>query len=80
MLTLAIAIVLGFTVCWVPASIMILLKFLAWDGRLPCGAILFWDIALFMDDANCAIIPCICVILSSNYRQEVKRLLKFFFE
>ena len=77
-LKLAIAIVLGFTICWVPTSIMILLKFLAWDGGLPCGAILFWDITLFMADANCVINPCICVILSSNYRQELKRFLKCF--
>ena len=58
-LKLAIAIVLGFTICWVPASTMILLKFFAWKGRLPCGTILLWDIALFMADANCAINPCI---------------------
>lgn len=77
-LKLAIAIVLGFTICWVPASIMILLKFFAWKGRLPCGTILLWDIALFMADANCAINPCICVIFSANYRQELKRLIKCF--
>jgi len=76
-LKLAIAIVLGFTICWVPASIMILLKFFAWDGRLPCGAILSWDIILFMADAL-FINPCICVAFSSNYRQEFKRLLKYF--
>ena len=74
-LKLAIAIVTGFAVCWIPASILILLKFFEWDGRLPSGISSYWYIALLMADANCAINPLICFIFSSNYRQGVKRLL-----
>ena len=77
-LKMAIAIVLGFTICWVPASILILLKLFVWEGRLPCGTIIYWYIALFIADANCAINPCICVTLSTNYRQGLKRLLSRF--
>ena len=77
-LKLAIAIVLGFTVCWIPASILILLKFFEWGRHLPSGVSLYWYIALIMADANCAINPLICVIFSSNYRQGVKRLLNCF--
>ena len=74
-LKLAIAIVSGFTVCWIPASILILLKFFEWDRGLPSGISSYWYIALFIADANCAIKPLICFIFSSNYRQGVKRLL-----
>lgn len=74
-LKLAIAIVSGFTVCWIPASILILLKFFEWDRGLPSGISSYWYIALFIADANCAINPLICFIFSSNYRQGVKRLL-----
>ena len=77
-LKLAIAIVLAFTVCWIPASILILLKFFEWGRHLPSGVSLYWYIALLMADANCAINPLICVIFSSNYRQGVKRLLNCF--
>ena len=76
-LKMAVAIVLGFVLCWVPLSTLTLLIMFAWDGRLPCGKILFWSIASFMSSANCAINPCICFIFSGNYRQGLKRLLGF---
>ena len=73
-LKMAIAIVVGFALCWLPLSILMLMFF----RELPCGILLFWSIAWFMACANCAINPCICFIFSSNYRQGLKRLLNWF--
>jgi len=73
-LKMAIAIVVGFVLCWVPGSIIFLLKL--FDRDLPCGFWLYLHIASFMTDSNCAINPCICFIFSGNYRQGLKRLLK----
>jgi len=77
-LTMAIAIVLGFVLCWVPWGTLNLLTLFAWDGRLPCSIIFFWSITSFMANSNCAINPCICFIFSGNYRQGFKRLLACF--
>ena len=73
-LNMAIAIVVGFVLCWVPFSIIFLLKL--FDRDLPCGFWLYLLIASFMAYSNCAINPCICFIFSGNYRQGLKRLLK----
>ena len=73
-LKMAIAIVVGFVLCWVPGSIIFLLKL--FDRDLPCGFWLYLLIASFMAYSNCAINPCICFIFSGNYRQGLKRLLK----
>jgi len=77
-LKMAIAIVLGFVLCWLPWSTIKLLIMFAWDGRLPCGKILFWSISNVMSASNCAINPCICFFFSGNYRQGLKRLLAGF--
>lgn len=71
---MALAIVLGFVVCWAPWSIVNLLILFACDRRLPCGIIIFWSITDFRADLNCAINPCICFIFSGNYRQGLKRV------
>ena len=71
-LKMAIAIVVGFALCWLPVSI-VMLMFL-FRNRLPCGIFLFLYIAWLIASANCAINPCICFIFSSNYRQGLKRL------
>ena len=76
-LKMAIAIVLGFVLCWVPFSIGFLLFHFAWDS-LACGFIIYRDFAYFMAFSNCAINPCICFIFSSNYRNALKRLLRCF--
>ena len=73
-LKMAIAIVVGFLLCWLPFSILMLMFF----RELPCGILLFWSITWFMACANCAINPCICFIFSSNYRQGLKRLVNWF--
>ena len=76
-LKMAIAIVLGFALCWVPLSIAFLLFNFARDS-LPCGFFIYWNISWFMAISNCAINPCICFIFSSNYRKALKRLLRCF--
>ena len=68
-LKLAIAIVLSFTVCWMPFTIVTLL------GKVPFGTIHYFVIARILASANCAINPCICLIFSRNYRRGLKSLL-----
>ena len=65
-LKIAIAIVLGFAVCWLPYTVTVLL-----------GTFRVNIITQFLARANCAINPCICVIFSRNYRQNLKKLLHF---
>jgi len=73
-LKMAIAIVLGFAVFWLPFSISWFLL-----TRAPsigsCGFHYFYIVARFMARANCAINPCICFIFSRNYREGLKTLL-----
>ena len=78
-LKIAIAIVLGFVLCWVPYSIIGSLKLLARDSEWNCskryyGFVVVWMMAL----SNCAINPLICFIFSANYRRGFKRLVNFF--
>jgi len=73
-LKMAIAIVVGSVLCWVPSSAICLVSLFARD--LPCGFWLYHSITLFMAVSNCAINPCICFSFSANYRHGLKRLLK----
>ena len=75
-LKLAITIVVGFVLCWVPYSANDLVFLFARD--LPCGYWLYYPITLFMAYSNCAINPCICFSFNANYRKGLKRLLKCF--
>ena len=72
-LKMAIAIVLGVVLCWVPWSIGILLLYFERDS-LPCGFFTYWHITSFMVVSICVINPCICFIFSTNYRSALKRL------
>ena len=76
-LKMAIAIVVGFLLCWIPYSITYLLLMLDW-GRWYCDIRLYYKIASVLAISNCAINPCLCFIFSGNYRQGLKRLLKCF--
>ena len=73
-LKMAIAIVLGFAVCWLPYAIgwFIFIMF-SWDIS-PCSFRYFFTVAVLMARANCAINPCICFIFSRNYREGLKTL------
>ena len=74
-LKMAIAIVLGFAVCWLPFAIgeFIITKF-AWVLQ-SCSFRSFFTVILLIARANCAINPCICFIFSRNYREGLKTLL-----
>ena len=76
-LKMAIAIVLGFAVCSLPLAIFWFFLFLTGIIKLPnCGVPYFLYIVYFLALGNCAVNPCICFIFSSNYRKELKALLK----
>ena len=75
-LKMAIAIVLGFAVCWLPFFIAVLLSFFAWDIRPPCSFQYFIYVTTFMARANCAVNPCFCFIFSGNYREGLKNLFR----
>ena len=79
-LKMAVAIVLGFALCWIPLSIYNILFLLVWDTTesLSCNIVHYHFIALFIGRANCAVNPCICFIFSENYRQGLKNLLNCF--
>ena len=76
-LKMAIAIVLGFAICWLPLAIWIILvsftDTIIWSN---CAFRYFFYIVNFMALVNCAINPCICFIFSGNYRKELKALVK----
>ena len=74
-LKMAIAIVLGFAVCWLPLVIANLFYVFAWDIR-PCSFQYFRYVAFFMAWAYCAINPCICFIFSEHYREGLKTLFR----
>ena len=76
-LKMALAIVLGFAICWAPFNILAFLVFFVWKAipQISCSLIHFQFIALFMTYASCAINPCICFIFSGTYRQCLKGLI-----
>ena len=76
-LKVAIAIVLGFAVCWLPWSIVFILTELVRD-KWSCGFQYFAIVALFMARANCAINPCLLFLFSKNYRQRLRNLVRCF--
>ena len=76
-LRMAIAIVFGFVVCRLPLPILWIILVLTDIIILPnCGVPYFIYVVHFMAIANRAVNPCICFIFSSNYRKELKALLK----
>ena len=76
-LKMATTIVVVFFICWIPlVSNAIIDKFSAPDSLIfsSCSFHLYCTVTFFMAFANCAINPIICLILNSNYRQALKRL------
>ena len=76
-LKMATAIVLGFAVCWLPLvifwCILIFANIIIWPN---CGVPYYYYLVTLMALANCAINPCICLIFSRNYRQELTALFR----
>ena len=76
-LKMATAIVVVFFICWIPlASNAIIYNFSAPDSLIfsSCSFYVYFYVTFFMAYANCAINPIICLILNSNYRQALKRI------
>ena len=71
-LKMAIAIVLGFALCWLLSAILMLLVSFVSDIIWSCGFRYFSYGAHFMTRINCAMNPCICFIFSRNYRIGLK--------
>ena len=74
-LKMAIAIVLGFAVCWLHNGI-------AWFATLytvdvwSCSFHYFYTVSYSTAITNCAVNPCICFIFSRNYREGLKTLFR----
>ena len=77
-LKMAVAVVLGFAVCWLPFGIVIFVSFFNWDQttKSSCGAGHLFTVLALMARANCAINPCICFISSENFRKGLKNFLR----
>ena len=73
-LKMAIAIVLGFAVCWLPLAILWCIILFTHTIQWPNCGVDF--VVSFMSLANSAINPCICLILSRNYRNELRALFR----
>lgn len=63
-LNMAIAIVLGFALCWLPFNIIVALSF--FGVRSHCTFMQYWFVIQLLTHSNCAVNPCIC--LSSLFR------------
>ena len=79
-LHMSVAIVLVFTVCWLPFSISIMLFLYSSNMAMTssCGMQYFKTIAFLLACSYCAVNPCICFIFSGNYRQGLKNLIGCF--
>lgn len=73
-LKIAIAILLGFALCWLPYSFASTALFV-FGGTQQCGFVYFTFVAAVIAHSNCAINPSICFIFSQNYRQGLKNFL-----
>ena len=77
-LKMAVSVVLGFAVCWLPFGIITFVRFFKWDQttKSSCGVKHLLTVVLIMARANCAINPYICFISSGNFRKGLKNLLR----
>ena len=76
-LQMATAIVSVFAVCYVPLAIFSCIFFFAHTIQWPnCSIRYVVSVVNFMSLANYAINPCICLILSRNYRNELRALFR----
>ena len=76
-LNMALAILLGFALCWAPSNVLGFLTFFVWGTKnapKSCALKIFRSFALFMAYANSAINPGICFFFSENYRRALKNI------
>lgn len=79
-LKMAIAIVFGLALCWLPKTVIDVLAIFTLERNSPCEISLYTSrrVAFFLARANCAISPCICFIFSGNFRKGLRELLDLF--
>ena len=75
-LKIAIAIVLGFAICWLPYFIIYLPVLFPSTFMMSCDFHYFYSVASLTVSANWAINPCICFIFSGNYREGLNSLFR----
>lgn len=78
-LKMSIAIVLVFAVCWLPFSILTLLRYISSDEKRMITSCSFQQlrrIAYLLACSHWAVNPLICFIFSGSYRQGLKNLLR----
>ena len=77
---MSIAIVTVFLLFWLPYSINVLIiQYHASSTHFSCSFGLYYNVTITMTFGCCAINPIIYFVFSSNYRQALKRLIKFSF-
>ena len=69
-LKMAIAIVVGFALCWGPLNVYAFLRFFFTEPNLKCSAFQFT--VFFLAYSSGAVNPCICFAFSVNYRSAFK--------
>ena len=72
-LKLAIAVVFGFVLCWIPYTVTHLMYVFLSDA-LPCNFYVYYSVFRFLSASNCALNPCICFMFCSKYREPLKRV------
>ena len=77
-LKMAVSVVSGFAVCWLPFGITIFVSFFEWDQttKSSCDVGHLLTVVAIMARANCTINPYICFISSGNFRKGLKNLLR----
>ena len=73
-LKMAIAIVVGFAVCFLPLSIVLFLYYFASNRFQYVFSV---QVTVVIARANCATNPCICFLFSRSYREGLKNLFLF---
>jgi hypothetical protein len=72
-LKMAIAILIGFAVCWVPVNTFIFIFVFIWKFTMPCNLNDLVFFVFFMASANSALNPCIYIYFSRIFQKLSKR-------
>ena len=76
-LNIAVAIVFTFIVCQLPSTVIVMLS-LHSANLLPCTFLVYSQIVVLASFACSSVNLCICLALSGNYRESLKKVLKCF--
>jgi len=69
-----VIIVILFVLCITPVTVLALLYYFVWDWHLSCAMNKLFSAAKFVFYSNASLNPCVYIILSERYRQELKAL------